>query len=260
MSFPKAIIFDVDGTLADNERDGHRVAFNRAFAEAGLDWVWSEHRYRELLLVGGGKERIRHYIETTQPHFPSGVVPEGDNLVEFIRDLHSSKVKFYWQLIQKKAIPLRPGVMRLLQDCRQAGVRLAIATTSALPSALALIETMAPEAVSWFEVIAAGDMVAAKKPAPDIYEYALQQLQLAAQDCIAVEDSKPGTQAAIAAGLTTIVTVNGYTKQEDFTGAALVLSHLGEPEQSFQLLGGEARSRAAQSNYVDLALLSLLAP
>ncbi len=260
MSFPKALIFDVDGTLADNERDGHRVAFNRAFAEAGLDWVWSEHSYRELLRVGGGKERIRHYIETAHPSLPSGISAEGDSLDPFIRDLHSSKVKFYWQLMQEQALPLRPGVMRLLLDCRQAGVRLAIATTSALPSALALIESMATDATSWFEVIAAGDVVAAKKPAPDIYEYALQQLELKPQDCIAVEDSKPGCQAAIAAGLTTIITVNGYTKEEDFSGAALVLSHLGEPNQAFQLMGGESHAVAAHSNHVDLALLRLLAP
>jgi HAD superfamily hydrolase (TIGR01509 family) len=212
---PRALIFDVDGTLAETERDGHRVAFNRAFREAGLDWDWDEVRYGELLKVTGGKERIRYYMGST-PHSPESLVAA----------LHEAKTRHYAELVAAGRIPLRPGVRRLLEEARGAGVRLAIATTSGLESVRALLAHTLPDGEHWFEVIGAGDDVAAKKPAPDIYRWVLERLGLAARDCVVFEDSAVGVQAATGAGLVTIVAPSGYTRGQDFRGAAVVVEDL----------------------------------
>ena len=246
----QALIFDVDGTLADTERDGHRVAFNRAFAEAGLDWDWSVELYGELLDVAGGKERMRFYITQYQPDFKSPTDLDG-----FIANLHATKTKYYQQLVATGAIPLRLGVKRLLKEAKEQGMRLAIATTAALPNVTALLEhTLGSDSPSWFEVIAAGDIVPAKKPAPDIYQYVLQEMSLEAQDCLAIEDSLQGLQASSQVGLKTVVTINDYTKNQDFSGAILVLNHLGEPHQPFSVLAGEVKD----ASYLDMALVHRL--
>ncbi|MGB1012270.1 MAG: HAD family hydrolase [Thiolinea sp.] len=236
MSELKALLFDVDGTLADTERDGHRIAFNKAFAEAGLDWVWSVALYGELLAVTGGKERIRYYIEQYLPDFE----PVAD-LTEFIVQLHQRKTHFYLQLLQGGEIPLRNGVKRLLIAAREAGLRLGIATTTTPENVTGLLSsTLGEDSVHWFEVIAAGDMVAEKKPAPDIYHYAMQVMAVRPEECIAFEDSANGVLSATAAKLTTLVTVNDYTRQHDFSSAALVLDQLGEAGEGFTVLQGEA--------------------
>lgn len=221
----KALIFDVDGTLADTERDGHRVAFNQAFLDAGLDWHWDVATYGQLLKVTGGKERIRYFINTFRPAIDAGV-----ELVNFILALHQSKTRHFVTLLQSGAIPLRPGVERLLNEARAAGLRLAIATTTTPENVTALLTaTLGEESISWFDVIAAGDDVPEKKPAPDIYLYALQELGLKASECLAFEDSDNGLLSSTGAGLTTIVTVNGYTREQDFSAAAMVLERLDEP-------------------------------
>ena len=227
MSPLKALIFDVDGTLAETERQGHRLAFNQAFAEAGLDWVWSEEAYGVLTQVGGGKERITAYIQAHHPEFQP---PEP--LSSFVAHLHHRKTHHYRSLLSQGLIPPRPGVVRLLQEARTAGIPLAIATTSILPNAVALLETtIAPDSPQWFQVIGAGDVVPQKKPAPDIYHYVLDHLGFAPEDCLVFEDSDQGLRAAHTAGLRTIVTVNDYTAQQSFTEALLVLNHLGDPQQ-----------------------------
>lgn len=231
----KAVIFDVDGTLAETERDGHRVAFNSAFAEANLDWHWDEALYGKLLAVTGGKERIRYFLSD----FAEGFNHDGD-IDQLIIDLHASKTKHYVELLESKAISLRPGVHRLMNGLRCAGLRMAIATTTTPANVSALIKsTLGEEALDWFDCIAAGDIVPAKKPAPDIFDYCLEQIGLSADECLAFEDSENGIKSSLGANLQTIVTLNDYTKDDDFTGARTVLTHLGDHNEPCQVLSGE---------------------
>lgn len=241
----QALIFDVDGTLADTERDGHRIAFNQAFHEVGIPWNWSIDLYGQLLAIGGGKERIRYYIEQYEPDFLST-----ENLDDLIVNLHQLKNQYYRKLLDQGLIPLRPGVQRLIQQAKQAGIRLAIATTSALPNVLALLENI-PIQPNDFEIIAAGDIVPAKKPAPDIYFYVLDKLGLNSENCLVFEDSHHGFLASKTAGLKTIITVNDYTKNQEFTDAVLVVNHLGEPDQSLTVLTGNI----PQKGYLDLGFI-----
>jgi len=246
----KALIFDVDGTLADTEKDGHRVAFNAAFKEAGLDWEWSVELYDKLLAVTGGKERMKHYLDNFNTEYQ-----RPDNLQQMIVDLHKSKTRHYTELLSKGAIPLRPGVERLMNEARDAGLRLAISTTTTPENVTALLEhTLGKESIDWFEVIAAGDIVPAKKPASDIYDYALKEMKLDATDCLAFEDSENGIKSSHGANLKTIITVNGYTTSHDFTGAAIVLDNMGEPDQPFNVIAGDAYGQT----YVNLDLLKQL--
>ncbi len=239
MSKLKAFIFDVDGTLADTEKDGHRVAFNRAFAEADLDWHWSVDEYGELLSITGGKERIHHFLSLQHPEFLRQQQQAG-TLDDLIKTLHARKTHFYTELLSEGAIPLRTGVERLLQEMREQGFRLAIATTTTPENVTGLLEsTLGKESVGWFEVIAAGDVVPKKKPAADIYDYALEQMNLKAEDCIAFEDSSNGIQSSLGANLKTVITQNHYTEAHDFTGAVLVLDHLGEPDNACRCIAGE---------------------
>ncbi len=231
----KALLFDVDGTLADTERDGHRVAFNRAFADAGLDWSWDVELYGRLLEVTGGKERIRHFINTCNPE-----LPEVEDLPTFIADLRQAKTAYYTQALRGGAIPLRPGILRLLQEAHSAGMTLGIATTTTPANVNALLEfSIGPEALGWFDVIAAGDVVPAKKPAPDIYTHAMQELGLTPADCMAFEDSVNGVRSVLDAGIETlVVTVNDYTAGQDFNGATVVLDGLGDPGMPCRKLDG----------------------
>lgn len=245
----EALLFDVDGTLADTERDGHRVAFNRAFAGAGLDWDWSVELYEKLLAVTGGKERIRYYLDEFNRGFERPAA-----LDEFIAGLHQAKTRHYTEMLGQGAIPLRPGVERLLNEAREAGLRLAIATTTTPANVEALlVNTLGADSMGWFECIAAGDIVPAKKPAPDIYDYALREMGLQPAQCLAFEDSANGIKSSMGAGLTTLVTVNDYTRGHDFDEAALVLDQLGEPGRPFTVLQGEI-----EGGYVTVGLLHQL--
>ena len=247
----EALIFDVDGTLADTERDGHRVAFNQAFAQAGLDWEWDIETYGKLLVVTGGKERMKFYVEQFRPDYQKPA-----NFDDMVAALHAAKTEYYTALMHEARIPLRPGVERLLREARDQGVRLAIATTTTPANVSALLaSTLGEDGESWFEVIGAGDIVPVKKPAPDIYEFVLKELSLAPEACIAFEDSENGILASRGAGLQTIITVNGYTHDHDFTGATIVLDTMGEPDQPSTVLAGANNNGA---RYLDLALLRKL--
>jgi len=230
----QAVNFDVDGTLAETELAGHRVAFNRAFAEAGLPWRWSAERYRQLLAVTGGKERIRHYVARNDPQRQ-----ERAGFDTWVADLHRRKSAIYSELVRCGAIALRPGVARLIGELRSAGVRLAIATTTTPSSLDSLIMANFRCATSaLFEVIGAGDIVANKKPAPDIYRWVLAQLRLPPHACLAIEDSFAGLCAARAAGLPSLITVNAATADDDFSGALCVLSDLGEADAPARSIDG----------------------
>ncbi|MEW8193590.1 MAG: HAD-IA family hydrolase, partial [Candidatus Thiodiazotropha sp.] len=227
------------------------VAFNKAFEGAGLDWEWSVELYGKLLAVTGGKERIRHYLDHYNPDFPRPADLNG-----FVTALHAGKTEHYTRMLSQGLIPMRNGVKRLLQEARQAGLRLAIATTTTPANVSALLRhSLDPDAEGWFEVIAAGDIVPAKKPAPDIYLWALQQMGLHGEACIAFEDSHNGVQSASQASISSIlVTTNGYTAEDDFNGAKLVVDQFGEPEQPFQVKFGDTGGH----QFVDLTLLRAL--
>ena len=209
----QALIFDVDGTLAETE-ELHRRAFNAAFAAAGLAWSWDQALYTKLLEVTGGKERIRHYIDAY------GARPLLDD--DSIASLHRDKTARYTSLVESGDITLRPAAASLMEEARAAGIRLAIATTTSRPNVDALLRATQCEAD--FEVIAAGDEVRAKKPAPDIYVLALQRLGLAPAACVAIEDTLNGLRSAQGAGLACIITPSMYGGNGPFPGALHVLA------------------------------------
>jgi HAD superfamily hydrolase (TIGR01509 family) len=243
----EALLFDVDGTLADTERDGHRPAFNRTFEEFGLDWNWDPELYGKLLAVTGGKERIRYFVEHFLPNYERPA-----DFDELVANLHKAKTRHYTAMLANGSIPVRPGIRRLLDEARQAGLRLAVVTTTTPENVTGLLRhSLDEDAESWFEVIAAGDIVPAKKPAPDIYHWALKEMQLDPASCLAFEDSHNGLRASRGADVKTVVTVNGYTAHEKFEDALAVLSDLGEPHAPFEVLKGDASGKG----HVDLELL-----
>ncbi|MHC4713029.1 MAG: HAD-IA family hydrolase, partial [Planctomycetota bacterium] len=217
------LIFDCDGVLADTERDGHRVAFNRAFAEKGLDIEWDVPLYGELLKISGGKERMRHYFN--ENGWPEGAADKD----AYIKELHRLKTDLYMKTIEDRQLPLRPGVARLVDEAIAAGVTLAICSTSNERAVNLVAERLlGPDRKKHFSAILAGDVVSKKKPDPEIYNLAKERLGLAGEDCVVVEDSRNGLLAAKAASMHCIITTNGYTVDEDFSEADAVFSELGE--------------------------------
>lgn len=249
-----ALIFDCDGVLADTERDGHLPAFNAAFAEAGLPITWSEAEYAEKLQTGGGKERIASAF-TPELDASIGVSTEVER-AEWIKKLHLRKTALFTQRVADGLLPGRPGIHRIVADALAAGWTVAIASTSAEASVRAVLRHAAGEA-SYRQVhVFAGDVVQAKKPAPDIYLKVLEDLHLDPSECVVVEDSGIGVAAAVAAGLTTVVTLSAFTAQDDFTGAALILSDLGDPDAPATVVAAPAGVTPA--GYLTLADLTAL--
>jgi HAD superfamily hydrolase (TIGR01509 family) len=220
----KALAFDCDGVLVDTERDGHRVAFNRAFQEKHLPVYWDVPLYGRLLKVSGGKERLRHYFD--QHGWPEGV----SDKEALIKDLHLLKTELFMQIIERGELPLRSGIRRIVDDALAAGIRLAVCSTSHERAVNRVVEILlGPERKSRFSSILAGDIVPRKKPAPDIYNLAKQRLGLSGDDCLVVEDSRNGLLAAKAAGMPCLITTNRYTVEEDFSEADRVVPELGDP-------------------------------
>jgi HAD superfamily hydrolase (TIGR01509 family) len=239
----KALIFDCDGVLVDTERDAHRVGFNRAFAQMGIDAEWDVELYGKLLLVAGGKERMRAYFD--EYDWPEGAdTPEAKD--ELIVALHKTKTQITSELVS--SLPVRPGVLRIIDEARDVGVKLGVCTTSNPKFIDAVLDLFGPERKAAFDFVHAGDVVAKKKPAPDIYLLALETLGLPPHECMVVEDSRNGLLAARGAGLPTLITTSTYTVDEDFTGAVKVVPELGdEPNVNVRLadLGELAAATAA---------------
>lgn len=227
----KALIFDVDGTLAETE-EVHRAAFNEAFKAFDLSWVWDQGLYRELLLISGGRERLHHYVTTYDP-------PRGAEMKDRLGELHRYKTQRYARLIDERRAHFRPGVERLLEEARARGLKLVLASTTSVPNAEALLlANLDTRGLEMFTAIVGGDDVPNRKPAPDIYLMALERLGLPARNCVAFEDSVNGLKSAMAAGLRVIVTPSVYTARQDFSGAFAVLSHLGDPFEPYEHLAG----------------------
>lgn len=223
-----ALIFDCDGVLADTEQYGHLPAFNQTFTDFGVPVQWSVEEYAEKVKIGGGKERMRSILT---PSLTASLGLEDDAAVDAaILSWHKRKTEVYKGLVESGVMPARPGIARIVQEAHDAGWTLAVASTSAEPAVRAVLaHAVGNDLASHFTVFA-GDVVPAKKPAPDIYLLALSELGVPADDAIVVEDSGNGLRAAVGAGLATVVTVSGFTREEDFTGAALVVSSLGDPD------------------------------
>jgi HAD superfamily hydrolase (TIGR01509 family) len=221
-----ALLFDVDGTLADTE-ETHRQAFNAAFLELRLPYEWDAERYEDLLRISGGKERLAHFFASLPVSRE-----EHARLAAAVPALHRVKTERYAELVAGGGSPLRPGVRRLVGEALAAGVRVGIASTTTSANVAALLDAeMGPNAHRRFAVIACGDVVPAKKPAPDIYRLALSTLGIGAAQAVAFEDSANGLASAKAAGLFTVVTPTRWTAGQDFGEADLALPHLGDPDR-----------------------------
>jgi HAD superfamily hydrolase (TIGR01509 family) len=220
----QALIFDCDGVLVDTERDGHRVAFNQAFAQAGFDFDWDVALYGELLRIAGGKERMRHYFETQG--WPDAA---GDDQDSFLAEMHKTKTAIFAELIASGQLPLRSGVVRLVDEAIAADVRLGVCTTSNPKSIDAVLDLMGAARKAKFEFVLAGDIVSRKKPDPEIYNLAKKKLGLPTSECIVVEDSRNGLLAAVGAGFPCFITTSTYTVDEDFSEAVGIASELGDP-------------------------------
>jgi len=220
----KALIFDCDGVLVDTERDAHRVGFNRAFAEFDIDAEWSVELYARLLLTAGGKERMTVYFD--EFGWPEDKVAEHDGKPELIKSLHKTKTELVSQIV--KDLPVRAGVLRLVDEAIAAGVRLGVCTTSNPKFIDAVLDLFGAQRKAKFEFVHAGDVVSKKKPDPEIYNLALETLGLPAADCVVVEDSRNGLLAAHGAGIPTLITTSTYTVEEDFSEAARIVPELGD--------------------------------
>jgi HAD superfamily hydrolase (TIGR01509 family) len=239
----KALIFDCDGVLVDTERDAHRVGFNLAFKEMGIDAEWDVDLYGRLLLVAGGKERMRAYFDEFGWPADTDTAAQRD---ELILALHKTKTQITSERVS--SLPVRPGILRIIDEAIAAGVKLGVCTTSNPRFIDAVLDLFGPARKAAFAFVHAGDVVAKKKPAPDIYLLALDTLRLPAHDCMVIEDSRNGLLAATGAGLPTLITTSTYTVDEDFAGAVKVVPELGdEPNVNVRLadLGELAAATAA---------------
>ncbi len=219
----RGFFFDQDGVIIDTERDGHRVAFNRTFREFGFEVEWDVETYHRLLQIGGGKERMKHFLH--HGGFGVPVPPEQED--ELIKRLHKRKTELFVELIESGALPLRPGVRRFMKEVNELGLVLGICTTSDERAASAIANRVLADIR--FEIVLAGDVVSRKKPDPEIYSLAVKRSGLAPEECVVIEDSRNGVEAAKEAGLHVVATTNPYTEEEDLSRADIVVTCLGDP-------------------------------
>lgn len=251
----RAVLFDVDGTLADTEALGHRPAYNRAFRELGFDFRWGPKLYRKLLKQPGGRERLKHYVEHYQPELGVHEAEARADLDAWVKRVHDLKSHYFKRYMRRGRVPLRAGVARLMREAHGAGIQIAIVTNASLKTLQPVLKyTIGPELAAEVAVIASGEEVRNKKPAPDLYQLAMQRLGIGAEECVALEDSEMGLEAAAAAGVKAVVTINSDTAAQDFTEAALVVSSLGEPGAPTQVLKG----RLGHHGWVTLETLQAL--
>lgn len=235
----QALLFDVDGTLADTERLGHRPAYNKAFKELGLSWKWGPKLYRALLKLPGGRERLHHYLDKYDPDLGEHAEPAKRDPKEWVGDVHKAKSRYFQELVERGEIPLRAGVARLMREALANDVKLAIVTNASRATLQPVLDhSLGSELSQAVQLIVCGEQVARKKPSPDLYLHALRHLQVDAADCVAVEDSAMGLRAAVAAGIPTVITVNQNTEHEDFSEAMLVVEDLGDPGDEPAVLRG----------------------
>lgn len=233
-----ALIFDCDGVLADTEQHGHLPAFNQTFADFNVPVQWSVAEYAEKVKIGGGKERMRSILT---PELAARLGLADDAAVDgAVLAWHKRKTAVYKELVESGVMPARPGIARIVQEAHDAGWTLAVASTSAEPAVRAVLTHAVGDELAAHFAVFAGDIVPAKKPAPDIYLLALKELNLDPNDAVVVEDSSNGLRAALGAGLRTLVTVSGYTREEDFSGASLVVGSLGDPGEPAEVLANPA--------------------
>jgi HAD superfamily hydrolase (TIGR01509 family) len=250
----RALIFDCDGVLADTERDGHLVAFNRMWREQGVNWQWNVEQYAIKLKIGGGKERIASLAKDADFRAAYHVPATEDEWLNVVAAWHKRKSEIFKELVNSGAMPARPGVRRLAQQAHDRGWTLAVCSTSAQASVQAVLDSvMGKDLAGKFAGVFAGDIVTAKKPAPDIYNHAADTLGLKHTDCVVIEDSRNGLLAATAAGMTCVVTTNALTEREDFTEAALVVDSLGDPGVPARVVANRsAATPAAMVTVIDL--------
>ena len=230
-----AVFFDVDGTIAETE-NFHRKAFNEAFKEFNLDWFWDEPIYKELINIGGGKERIMYHIKRAWPEMLTY-----KNLSKYIDSIHKTKNEIYEDFLTESKIEVRPGIKRLIKELREQSIKIGLVSSTSEINLLNLFEKgLKIDYRKIFDIIAHGDSTPNKKPSPEIYEWALEKLRLPAQACVAIEDSPRGLDAATKANITTIVTPSILTLNEEFKDAKLVISDLGEPDKNFELIKGNS--------------------
>ena len=246
MRILKAIIFDVDGTLAATE-ETHRQAFNAAFKEFNIPFQWSVSEYIELLNISGGKERILKFLQAKE-----FIAPANENLRDYTLKLHQRKSEIYREKLIAGHIGLRNGVERLINEARDKGIIMAIATSTSTANVETVLKSaLGEDALSYFETLVSCDLITDKKPSPAVYQYALANLGLKPENCIVLEDTSNGNRSALSAGIKTVITTHPLTVDEDFTGASLIIDQLGEPEKHFAVSSGDAFG----ADYVNVDLL-----
>ena len=235
----RALLFDLDGTLAETESHGHRPAYNDAFRELGLPFRWSERLYKRLLERPSGKDRLHHYLRRYEPELGAHTEAVAESEEAWVDHVHALKSQHFHRRLERGEVPLRPGVARLLVEASDAGLRLAVVSNASTRSIKPFLQHgLGKTLAARISLVVGGEFGLARKPAPDLYRHALHKLKLAPYECIAIEDSAIGLTAARAAGVPTVITLNAETLSQDFMGASLVLDHLGEPSQPAATLRG----------------------